>query len=600
MVNGNRPTGAYGGRHVVAETKWNNNAFTGSLLSGRSYVNIIPMQDLVFIVKFGGDVNTGHFSQYQNNLVGDGAGVGILDKNQYLRTTYTLNEQLNYKKRINKHNMSFLAGHENYAFYYSYTSQEMQGQNFPGIYEFANFTTMNSITSQTDRRRIESYFGGANYDFDSKYLLSLSVRRDGNSRFSSDVRWKTFYGVGLGWVLSNEEFIKNISWINNLKIRSSYGNVGNDNIGTNYGYQAVYQLGYTNAGNEPGALLQNARPNNALTWEEAKTFDVGVEFSLFKNRINGSVEWYNRNTDRMIFNFQFPPSSGGNINGGFSEYRNIGSMRNRGLEIDLHADLVKTKNFTWNIGLNASTLKNVITTMPVDNPTIVSGTKQYAVGHSIYDYWLREWMGVDPNTGNALYRANNTTLNATTFTNKSGDTVTTDINNARKIYAGAAIPDLYGGFISSVRYKNFELQLRFKYQLGGKTYDADYAQLMSPGNYGVALHTDMLKRWQNPGDITNVPRMDANKLTDFGAGTSSRWLTSSSFLSFENITLACDLPQNVLSKIRASSARFFVSADNIGFIVARKGMNPNQAFSGVTSNVYVPARIISAGVNINF
>ncbi|MGE5107626.1 MAG: SusC/RagA family TonB-linked outer membrane protein, partial [Sphingobacteriales bacterium] len=551
MVNGNRPTGAYGGRHVVAETKWNNNDFTGSLLSGRTYIDITPVKDLVFTVKLAGDINTGNNTTYQNNIVGDGAPSGILDKSQFLRRTYTLNEVLNYKKKFNAHTISALAGHENYDYYLLTTSQEKQGQSFPGVYEFDNFVTMNSIFSATDRRRIESYFGGLNYDFNSKYLVSLSLRRDGNSRFSSDVRWKTFYGVGLAWVASNENFVKNISWINSLKLRSTYGNVGNDNIGTNYGYQAVYQLGYTNAGSEPGALLQNARPNNALTWEEAKTYDLGTEFSLFKNRIYGSVEWYHRNKDRMIFNFQFPPSAGGNTNGGFSEFQNIGSMRNTGLEIDLHADVIRSRDFKWNIGINASTLKNTITAMPADNPVIVSGTKQYAVGHSIYDYWLREWMGVDEATGNALYRASNTTISSTTFANKNGDIVTTDINNAKKYYAGTAIPDLYGGFNTSVRYKNFELQLRFKYQLGGKTYDGAYAALNTSGNYGVALHKDILNRWQKPGDITDVPKLDFNKQTDYGAGTSTRWLANASFLNFENVTLSYDFSESFLSKLHA-------------------------------------------------
>ena len=606
MVAGNRPTAAYGGRHVVAETKYNNNAVSNSLLSARTNATANITKDLNFSINFGGDINNRSFLQYQNNLVGDGAGAGILDRTQTLRITYTLNEQLNYKNKFGLHNLTALAGHENYDFYLLTTAQEMQGQNFPGIYEFSNFVTLNSIQSQTDRKRIESYFSNVNYDYEGKYLVSFSFRRDGNSRFATDVRWKNFYGFGAGWVVSKENFMKNVSWINNLKLRGTYGNVGNDNLldingaAVYYGYQALYQLGYTNAGNEPGALLQNARPNNNLTWEEAKTIDIGADFSMFKDRIYGSIEWYHRNTDKMIFNFQFPPSSGGNTSGGFSEFRNIGSMKNVGLELDLHADVIRKKDFNVNIGFNASTLVNTITKMPDDNPTIISGTKQLAVGHSLYDYWLREWMGVDQETGNALYRANNPTLSATTFVNKSGDTVTTDINNARKIYAGTAIPKLYGGFSTSVRYKFLDLQVRFRYQIGGKTYDNAYAQLMTAGNYGVALHADLLNRWQKPGDITNVPRMDFNKLTDFGAGTSTRWLTDASYLSVENVTLGYELPREVLYKINATSAKFFISIDNLAFKVARNGMNPAQAFTGVTSNVYVPARTFTVGINVNF
>lgn len=599
MVNGNRPTAAYGGRHVVAETKWNKGEGIGSLFEGRTYVEIAPIKELTFTVNFGGDVTTGTTSLYQNNLVGDGAPSGILDKTQLQRRTFTFNQLLNFKKNFGDHNVNVLAGHENYDLYVLQSAQEKQGQGFSGVYELDNFQTMNFMTSSTDRRRLESYFSTANYDYKGKYILSLSGRRDGNSRFSPDTRWQNFWGLGLGWQISKEEFFSRLVWVDLLKLRSSYGSVGNDDIGTNYAYQATYLLGFNNAGSESGALLQNARPNPNVTWEEAKTFDVGADLSLFKGRINGSVEWYQRNTNRMLFLFQFPPSAGGTTGGSFSEYQNIGSLKNTGLEVDLHADIIRTRDITWNIGFNASTLKNTITKMPLAQPEIVSGTKKYAIGHSIYDYWLREWLGVDPATGNALYRANNGAAN-NTFVRKAGDTVTTDINNARKYYAGTAIPDIYGGISTSIRYKDIELSVRLKYQLGGKTYDATYAALMNAGSYGAALHVDMLKRWQKPGDITNVPRLDNNKLTDFGAATSSRWLTDATFLNVENVTLAYNLRGRMLSAIHASGVKIYVSGDNLGSLVARKGMNVNQAFSGVTSYVYVPARIISTGLTLTF
>jgi len=599
MVAGNRPTAAYGGRHVVAETKWNKGEGTGSLFEGRTYVEISPIKELTFTASFGGDLTTGTTSLYQNNLVGDGAPAGILDKSQLQRRTFTFTQMLNFKKTFGDHNVSVLAAHENYDYYLLQSAQEKQGQSFTGVYELDNFLTMNSMTSGTDRKRLESYFSTANYDYKGKYILSLSGRRDGNSRFAPATRWQNFWGLGLGWQISKEDFFQPLTWVNSLKLRSSYGSVGNDDIGTNYAYQATYLLGFTNAGSEPGALLQSAGPNPSVTWEENKTFDVGADFTLFKGRINGSVEWYQRNTNRMLFLFSFPPSAGGTTGGSFSEYQNIGNLKNTGLEIDLHADIIRTRDFTWNVGVNASTLKNTITKMPPTQPTIVTGTKQYSVGHSIYDYWLRQYLGVDPANGNALYRANNTAA-SNTFVRKAGDTVTTDINNAKKYYAGTAIPDLYGGISTSVRYKDVELSVRLKYQLGGKTYDATYAALMGAGNYGAALHVDMLKRWQKPGDITNVPRLDNNQLVNFGAATSDRWLTSASFLNFENVTLLYNFRGSLLSKIHASGARIYLSADNLGSLIARKGMNPNQTFSGVTSYMYLPARIFSTGINLNF
>ena len=609
MVIGNRPSAAYGGRHIVAETQWNKGLAIGSLFEGRTYLDFFLLQGLNFTVNFGGDVLARNSFSYQNKLVGDGAPAGILDKSQWQRKTYTFNQLLNYKRNINNHNFGVLVGHENYDYEYIRTDQQKQDESFEGVYELDNFFTMNFMTSVTDRRRIESYFSTANYDYKGKYLLSASLRRDGNSRFAKDVRWQSFYGIGFGWQVSNEEFIKNVTWINSLKLRASYGSVGNDDIRSqtddrvlvNYAYQALYELGYTNAGSEGGALLQTAKPNPSVTWEENLTFDIGTDFSLFSNRVNGTVEWFSRNTNRMLFNYQFPLSSGGNVDGGFSEYKNIGSMKNTGLELDLRFDVIRNENLRWNIGLNTSVLKNRITAMPSNTPSIVSGTKKYEVGHSIYDYWLREWLGVDAQTGNALYRANNTSvLNAVTFVRNAGDTVTTNRNNAKFFYAGTAIPDFFGGFSTSVRYKSIELLARFKYQLGGKTYDGAYAQLMHSGNYGASLHSDMLNRWQKPGDITDVPRMDNNKLTDFGAATSSRWLADASFLNIENVTLSYDFNSGVLSKIGASASKLYLSGDNLGFLVSRKGMNPNQGFNGLTSNVYMPARVISAGINVNF
>lgn len=609
MVRGNRPSGAYTGRHVVAETKYNKADANGTLFEGRSYLDFLLMQGLNFTVNFGGDVMTNNSFEYLNRLVGDGAPAGILGKSQWQRKTYTFNQLLNYKKGFGNSNFGMMVGHENYDYEFTRTTQQKQDESFSGVYELDNFFTMNSMSSVTDFRRIESYFTTANFDYDKRFLLSASLRRDGNSRFAKDVRWQTFYGFGAGWQVSNESFLQSVNWINALKLRGSYGSVGNDDIRDpndarilkNYAYQSLYLLGYTNGGSEGGALLQTAKTNPLVTWEENLTFDLGTDFSLFKNRVNGSVEYYHRNTNKMLFNFQFPPSSGGNVDGGFSEYRNIGSMKNTGIEIDLHIDVIRKSDFKWNIGINASTIKNTITTMPPTSPSIVSGSKKYEVGHSIYDFWLREWLGVDPQNGNALYRADNTaTLSTTTFVRSAGDTVTTNVNNARKYYAGSAIPDLYGGFSTLIKYKGIELSAKFKYQLGGKTYDGAYAQLMHSGDYGTALSTDALKRWQKPGDITDVPRMDANKLTDFRAATSSRWLTSASFLNIENVTVSYDFDTYLLSKIGASGARLYLSGDNLGFIVARNGMNPNQSFTGLTSNVYMPARIVTAGISLTF
>jgi hypothetical protein len=220
------------------------------------------------------------------------------------------------------------------------------------------------------------------------------------------------------------------------------------------------------------------------------------------------------------------------------------------------------------------------------------------VGQSIFDYWLRTYYGVDPTDGAALYVANDPNITANRRIIGT-DTLTTSINNGKFEYNGSVIPDLYGSFTPTIRYKGLSLSALFTFQIGGLTYDALYASLMSTSTVGGALHKDILNRWQNEGDITNVPRMDQGRGPDFNAG-SSRWLIDASFLNIRNVNLSYNLPQSLLNKLKFTGGNVFVAMENVAFFSKRVGMNNQQAFSGVTSNAYPPARVFSGGFNINF
>jgi hypothetical protein len=223
-------------------------------------------------------------------------------------------------------------------------------------------------------------------------------------------------------------------------------------------------------------------------------------------------------------------------------------------------------------------------------------------GHSLYDYWLRDWYGVDPTDGVGLYVANNGLATGVRLlpNSKGGvDSVTPDHNNAKYHYAGSAIPKLFGGIENTFSFKGFELSFLLQYQIGGKVYDAAYADLMHPGEYGAALHVDALKRWTKPGDITIMPRMQ-NSADGIYNAQSDRWLIDASFLNIRSITLSYQIPRSVVSKITAQEASIFVGSENVALFSKRKGMNVNQSFTGVTSNVYTPARIITAGITLNF
>ncbi len=591
----NRPSGAKPGRHVVEETKLNVNDFRRNTLSGRGYTTLFFTKWLKFTTNIGADLTDYNSASYENTKVGDGAPAGRASKANQKTLSYTFNQVLDFSKKFDVHNVGATVGHENYDYTYWSLSGSKQGEVLEGSIEFPNFSTINSLSSSKSEYRIESYFGRMNYDFDGKYFVSANFRRDGNSRFFKDVRWSNFYGVGFGWRLDKERFINQIGWISSLKLRSSYGELGNDAVGTYYAYQSLYSLGYNNA-DEAGAL-QSQLPNPLITWESSNPFDLGIDFSLFKNRLSGSIEYYNRQISGLIFDVQTPISTGG-----FEIPTNIGNMYNKGIEVELNGSVVKTRDFSWQLKVNSSTVKNRITKMPPENPEQISGTKKLAKNRSIYDYWLRDWYGVDPQDGAALYVANITTGSGVRLIDNgkgAPDTVTTDINNAKYHYAGSAIPDLFGGIENTFTYKGFSLNFLVQYQIGGLVYDNTYAGLMGAGNYGAAMHIDMLKRWQKPGDITNVPRLQNSAIGIFDAA-SDRWLTNSSFLNVRSITLSYEIPSLLTNKINARNASIFLGAENVYLFSHRKGTNINQSFSGTNSNVYTPARIITAGINVNF
>lgn len=599
IANGipNRPSGGFAGRHALAETTLNEPFFKRSVASARNYVDIIFLKKFKFTNNLSVDLQSQNDNSYENTLVGDGAPSGRSRRSAGTSTGFIASQLLNYNNKFKGHGVDVLLGHESFNQFDTDVNGFKQGQSLTGNTELGNFTTINSTGSSSDRYRIESFFSRVNYDYKNKYFVSGSLRRDGNSRFASESRWGTFWSIGGGWNLDKENFMSNNKWINLLKLRGSYGIVGvADGIGF-YAYQGLYV--FANNANEPGIVQsQTSFLNRKLTWEVNKQFDIGIDFSLFKNRISGSFEYYNRISSDLLFAVPQPLSSGA-----LSVTQNTATMYNKGVELQLSVDFVKTRDFTFNTNLNLSTVANKITKMPESIPEFISGTKKYSVGHSIFDYWLRTYYGVDPADGAALYVAldkNTSTARRIVANNKGGvDTVTTSITNGQFEYQGGTIPDVYGSFSPSFTYKQITLRTLFSFQLGGKTYDGLYQSLMSAGNYGGALHTDILNRWQKPGDITNIPRMDAGsqRATDQNA-TSSRWLVDASFLNIRSLSLAYSFPQSLLSRFKITNAQFFVSGENIAFFSKRKGMNNQQAFSGITSNAYPPARIITAGLTL--
>lgn len=558
--------------------------------NANTYAEITFLQDFTFKTTLGLNFYNSNGTNYQNNQYGDAAPTpGLADggrstKSNYRQVSLTANEVLSWNKILGKHNIRALIGHENYRWQAHYLAAFMSGFLFPGQTELDNGTTAFSPpTSYEDNHRIESYFGSVNYTLDDRYLFSASYRTDGSSRFAPDVRWGNFYSAGVGWRISEENFLRNVGWINELKLKASYGEQGNESIGLLYPYRSYYYA----QGN--GTYSPPSRPVNPdLLWEKNSTANIGVEFIVFNRRLRGTVEWFNRESDNLLFDVPLPPSTGYG-----SVYQNLGTMKNTGIEVQLGADIIQTRDFNWELDVNLTHFKNKIVLLPPNQAEdgVVTGTKKLLKGHSIYDYWLREYAGVDASTGDALYYKDVLDDDG----KATGERVlTNEINSATYYFQGSALPDFSGGITNIFTYRDISLSVLLVYSYGGYFYDGNYALLMHRGSPGAAWHTDMLNRWQKPGDVTNIPRLQYSISGQDGAST--RWLFDRSYLNVKNIALSYSLPGQLADKLYLDGLDFHVGVFNAWLFSAHKGMDPQQDFSGTSDATYSPYRTVSVGI----
>jgi TonB-linked SusC/RagA family outer membrane protein len=557
---------------------------TSDNLSNRSYAEITFLRDFTFRVNGSIDLVNEYATEYQNYLYADAASVNGRTTKSYGRLrSVTWNELLTWNKTLGAHRIEALAGHESY----SYDGQSLYATRTGyALYntELATAAVGEGSSSGADAYRLESYLSRVNYDYNSTYYFSASFRRDGSSRFYRDNRWGNFWSLAAAWNIAQEEFLAEYDWVDHLKLKASYGGQGNDNIGTYYAWQQFYTISGYNNGDANGAFFSTLE-NKELQWEVNNNLNIGAEFRLF-NRVSAEVNWFYRMSDNLLFLVPRPSSTGIE-----SVYQNVGAMRNRGVEIQINADLLKTAGFLWNIDFNLTHTGNKITKLPQEE--IIAGVNKLMVGRSLYDYWLRETAGVDPATGSQLYYKDELDAEG----NRTGNRITvSDPNAADKYYTGTASPDFYGGLTNTFAYKNLELSMLCTYSVGGLTYDNVYASLMHSGSFGTSLHADALKRWQKPGDVTDVPRLETNS-TQLTAA-SSRYLVDASYLIIKNLTLTYTLPRNWTAKLQLESARLFLSADNLYIESTRKGLNPQQSFSGITDFGYVPTATCTLGVTV--
>ena len=544
----------------------------------------------------GADYKTLNQTMFYNTEHGNQAESGGLLRKFNTRTmSYTFNQLLTWDRNFDKHGIDILAGHEIYRYRYNYLEAGKTGL-LPGIIELNPGTTLYSADSYTQKHLIESYLSRFNYNYDEKYYFSTSYRRDGSSRFNTKKRWGDFWSVGGNWRISQENFMKDATWVDNLSLKVSYGEQGNDNllhavnnvlVENYYVWQGLYGAGWNN-GDIPGLLLETLESKD-VSWETSKNLNLGVEGSLFNKRLNFTIEYFNKKTTDMLLDNPLPSSSGFE---GFAD--NIGDMRNRGFEASITGTIINTENLTWQMTIQGTTVSNEVLKLTKDVPELINGVFSTKAGNEINTFYLAKSAGVDPATGAQLYWAY---LN--TNGDKVDDYITSDktVAGQSKYYQGSRIPDLYGSIGSELTlFKDFDFSFLTTYSIGGKIYDSNYAGLMAPMYAGDVLSSNALRRWQKPGDITDVPRVsfsDSNLSTD-------KNLIDASYFAIKNITLGYTLPKQLLRSAGLSSVRIYTSLDNIALFTHLDGMDPQYNFRGSTDYTYAPNKTVSFGVDIKF
>lgn len=590
----NRP--ALGGnRNVVAELFADDVQYRRSSIQSRTYAEISFLNNFKFTAS-ANIVYSPYFGyNYSSNKIGVNAPSGTSSRSNRTNSSNTYQQLLTYNNTfLGKHEVDIVAGHESYQTLTEQTSVARRGQIMDGNIELSNFTEITQAITSKAEHRSEGYLMRANYSYDrGRYSLEGSYRYDGSSKFHRNVRWGSFWSTGASWNVAREKFMQDISWLDTFKFRASYGINGNLQGINNYNWQDVYLLNHNNQ-NEAGYYQDPSAANRLLTWEKQSQFSLAVDYSLFMGRISGSVEYFDKKNDDLLFSVRQPSSTGLT-----TQHQNIGALYNRGFEVETSVDIIRKKDFTWNVGVSMATLKNRITRMPDDNPEMISGTKKLMVGHSIYDFFLYDWYGVDPRDGFTLYHLDPDALwsESTCRVMPNGDLVTTTTDKAARVYEGSAIPDVYGGFSTSFYYKAISLVTRFGYQLGGEINDGIYRSTTYAGRYGYSMHEDMVGRWQKPGDITDIPRMDNTYAQVFNTN-STRYLISSNYLLLNSATLSYNFSDKVTEQLGVAGLTLNISGENLFLLTKRKGMNPMESFSGTTSNSYTPSRVLTLGMNL--
>ena len=511
---------------------------------------------------------------------------GMGEDNYTTNMQLSITNTLNYINTFNEsHNLNILLGQEGQKTMNK--SAYLSGSNYPVDYlnEVSNSAVPGSASTYKYDLVLASFFANAQYDYANKYYLSGSLRYDASSRFGKNNRWAPFWSVGAKYRISSEKFMESTNdWLNNLTLRTSYGTSGNQEVGGSwYASRNLFGFGW-NYNNLPG-MAHEQFGNDDLKWEQTNKFNVGLDITLF-NRLNIELDYYSHLTKDMVF--AVPVSM---TTGLASYYKNIGELSNKGFEASINAQIINTNDWSWDVTLTGSFNKNKVEKLSTDKP-IESSLQITEVGYPIYQFKMREYAGVDPETGEALW-----------YKGTEGKETTTNYNEAGKRYFGDPNPDLAGSISTSLRWKNLDFSVQLNYSLGAQIYGDNlrYDEQIGGSFYENYTYYIYENRWQKPGDITDVPRLTTDGGYENSAST--RFLMDGDYLKIRSMTIGYTLPQSWLSKFGVKKCRIFANAENLYTFHADnfRGFDP----AGIESNGvqwwnYPLPRSVMFGVNLGF
>ncbi|MGL4582082.1 MAG: SusC/RagA family TonB-linked outer membrane protein [Flavobacterium sp.] len=582
---GNYRASSYAKYNLVATMPHDLSEIKKDVASVRTYGQITFLDNLKFKTSLSVDYNSTNNHNVTNPLLGPSSEYGGNVERKNTRTvSMTFNNVLNYNLDIDdKNSISAMAGQE----FYSYNSNNFGGLSeqliMDGYFEPDAASRIVDFFGKADEYKMLSFFGNAQYSYDKRYYLSASFRRDGSSRFSPDNRWGNFWSFGASWRIIDEEFMSKYrdTWLSNLLFRASYGAQGNDNVGY-YAYQALYAI--TSNLNEPG-LVTSRLSTPELSWETNLNLNIGLDFGFFNDRLTGTVEYFERQSKDLLFSKDLAPSLGFT-----SIQENVGAMKNYGWEFTLDGYPVMTDDWKLHLGMNLTTYKNKITSLPTNN--MWSGNKKWVEGGSLYDFYLPEWAGVNPTNGNAQWYIQNA---------DGTKTVTDDYskvnNEASKIKMGNSLPDVTGGFLTELTYKDWTMSANFAYNIGGKLYNGDKMSLYKQSGGGTNWSADMLDRWTPENPNTDVAKVSTNPKSQWNQ-SSDRFLVDRSYLKLKNLTVSYNVPQEWLRRVKLSSVSVYFQAENLFTWTKEQGLDPEQTFEGTTYFRYPAMKTLSVGLNV--